>query len=196
MRATLPLLVLCACGSKATDGPRWSSTTYEGWIPTPPRDTADPTGGSDTGGDTDDTSVDPRCIGGGPASVSLGRGGQSAFDTYNPGDPVTIVRSPDTDQWGLTFEISVEGLDTTEPVSAVMWIDGGLIDTTYLGVLLLQCSPPLPDWDVLHVDFEPEHQGAAQSGALAGTWIDVALTLTDHLDRSASQDLVLELAGP
>lgn len=197
MRSPLLLVLLCACGPRSTDGPRWSSTTYEGWIPTPPRDTSSPgPDDTDTGTPPDDTGVDPRCVGDGPASVRLGRGGQSGFLEYEPRDPVPIVRGPDTDQWGLTFEVSVEGLDTTESVGAVMWIDGGPIDTTHLGVLLLQCNPPLLDWDIFHIDFEPQHQSAAQSGALDGTRVDVSLTLTDHRDRSTSLELELELQGP
>ncbi len=192
-----PLLFLCliACGSKTTDGPRWSSTTYDGWVPTPPRDTEDDPDGPDPA-PTDTGEPPSACLGEGPMVVQVGLGGQSAFQAYGAGDDLQIARNPDTNQWGIALEIAAEGLETAEPVNAVMRIDGGPVDTTYLGLLLMQCNPPLPDWDTVRVDFESEDQALAGSGGLDGTLIDMSLTLTDHLDRSVELDLALRLSGP
>jgi hypothetical protein len=200
----LTILALAACAEPDTDGPRWDPTpgtwfgtsgdtgSFATTTDTLVQDTAPPAPTGDTGGPT----TDAQCDGSGAVSLRLGHGGRTTFDEYGAGEDLPIVTGPSSGAWGVTLEVLTTGLDTSEPVSAVMRVITASADTTYIGVLMLQCPTPGPGWVALHADFPDEDQSQAAAGAYDGDVADVLLTLTDHTNEYASTSVQLVLTGP
>lgn len=193
--------LLLACTEPDTDGTRWDPTGETWWsasgdTASTPTDTVEDTAPPAPTGDTGTAATDLSCNGEGAASLDMGHGGRSAFTPYNPGDDLPIVVGPDSGEWGVTLEILTAGLDTTESVSTVMRVVTAETDTTYIGVLLLQCPSPGPGWVALHADFPDEDQAAAGAGSFDGDPAEITLTVTDHTDEYATVVRDVVLTGP
>ncbi len=134
--------------------------------------------------------VEPgTCDGGGPVSLELGEGGRSDFVAWSDGDLLIA------EDFGGTFSVYVElftsGLDTREPVTAVvrMSVDGGPT-TDAIGQQQLQCDEEVGNgWTGVFAPLPDELQDAGSVEAAEGAPVVLTATLTDVDGEAATAEI-------
>jgi len=120
----------------------------------------------------------PTCDGGGEPLLELGDGGRNAFAPHGPG----AVLPTRGDPIGLDLDLWTSGIDTTQPVTAVVRISvaGGPTEDS-LASLTLICADSGNGWtNVL---------ATLPSGSASGTDVAVEAVLTDWTGVSVTAQL-------
>lgn len=123
------------------------------------------------------------CEGGGDPTITLGTGSSSDFVAFEDGDVVALSNG------GVALAILTTGLDTREPVTAVLKvaIDGENADA--VASLALQCPSDGPGW-IQVVAPLPAALQDADPATLSGMTLTLDAVATDARDVTASADPV------
>lgn len=134
--------------------------------------------------------VEPAtCDGGGAPSLELGDGGRSDFLAY--GDGASIPIESYNDSYTVYIELWTAGLDTAEPVTAVVRtsVDGG---STKDGTALLQllCDDEVGNgWTGVWAPLPDDLQSEAAAQAADGAPVVITATVTDTAGTTVSTEI-------
>jgi hypothetical protein len=133
-----------------------------------------------------------QCEGGDAPTLQIGEGGLASFTPWQDGQEVEVVDQGDL---GVSLQLLSTGLDTTEPVSAVIRVTTLGSDGDAIANLSLQCPSEGPGWISV---FAPLPSAVQDGGAdyLDGVPATLHATATDQRGISASADLDVVLVAP
>ena len=120
----------------------------------------------------------PTCDGGGATTLELGDGGRNAFVPFSGGDTIPTRGEPA----GLDLDLWTSGIDTSQPVTAVVRasVDGGPTEDS-LASLTLTCADSGNGWtNVL---------ATLGAGAAPGSTVSIESTVTDWTGVTASTSI-------
>jgi hypothetical protein len=124
--------------------------------------------------------------------LELGTGGLSAFTPFAGGDSVAL-EVDGSGAWGLYVDLLAAGLDTTEPVIAMLRLSLGDDPATRdVGArLAMQCPDAGPGWAGVLVPFDE-----SELEEIDGVTLHLTGLLTDWTGVTATQELELVLVAP
>lgn len=134
-----------------------------------------------------DTGATTACGGEGDPTLLLGTGSRDAFVELADGETVALLQSGD--QLAVSLSLLTTGLDTSEPVTAVVNVTVEGHTGNAIASLSLQCPSEGPGWVSVTAPLPNDYDGA-DPATLSGLPLTLDATATDGRGITAGSDPV------